>query len=229
MRSPRREWRYASPSTFAALSSENLHQVQIFCILRDGVHWPEGSDKNDVWMTPDQEKAVVGFVENGGALLGLHNCLGLYPAGGQYLDVLGGTYNGHGPLERFRVRVHDTGHPIARGVEAYEVADEQHTPVPSPGKVNIFSPVSSQTTATSAAQGACCVCTSRGAPVPGSIRKHSTQSASWLATSTYLPLGSVVRFRAFEWAASACRLENVSCPSSEATENTATLWWTRQT
>ena len=121
-----------------ALSSENLHQVQIFCILRDGVHWPEGSDKNDVWMTPDQEKAVVGFVENGGALLGLHNCLGLYPAGGQYLDVLGGTYNGHGPLERFRVRVHDAGHPIARGVEPYEVADEQHTPVPSPGKVNIF-------------------------------------------------------------------------------------------
>ena len=95
-------------------------------------------------MTPDQEKAVVGFVENGGALLGLHNCLGLYPAGGQYLDLLGGTYNGHGPLERFRVRVHDTGHPIARGVEPYEVADEQHTPVPSPGKVNIFLKSSSE-------------------------------------------------------------------------------------
>jgi type 1 glutamine amidotransferase/glyoxylase-like metal-dependent hydrolase (beta-lactamase superfamily II) len=121
-----------------ALASENLNRVQIFCILRDGVHWPEGIDRNSVWMTPAQEKAVAGFVENGGALLGLHNCLGLYPAGGPYLDVLGGTYNGHGPLERFRVRVHDAGHPIARGVESYEVADEQHTPVPSPGKVHIF-------------------------------------------------------------------------------------------
>jgi type 1 glutamine amidotransferase len=121
-----------------ALTSENLKQVQIFCILRDGVHWPEATDRNSVWMTPDQQKAVIGFVEDGGAVLGLHNCLGLYPAGGPYLEVMGGTYNGHGPLERFRVKVTDGGHPIARGVEPYEVADEQHTPVPSPGKVHIF-------------------------------------------------------------------------------------------
>ncbi|MHB0960327.1 MAG: ThuA domain-containing protein [Pirellulaceae bacterium] len=121
-----------------ALSSENLDQVQIFCILRDGVHWPEGIDKYSEWMTPDQEKAIVGFVEKGGALIGLHNCPGLYPTGGPYLELLGGTYNGHGPLERFRVTVHDTDHPIARGVESFEVADEQHTPVPNLDNVHIF-------------------------------------------------------------------------------------------
>ena len=118
----------------APLSSENLHQVQIFCILRDGVHWPGGSEKNDVWMTPDQEKAVAGFVENGGALLGLHNCLGLYPAGGQYLDVLGGTYNGHGPLERFRVRVHDAGHPDRPGCGALRGNRRATHPCPEPGQ-----------------------------------------------------------------------------------------------
>lgn len=121
-----------------ALSAENLKPVQIFCILRDGVHWPEGIDKNCVWMTPDQEQALVGFVEHGGALIGLHNCPGLYPLGGPYLELLGGTYNGHGPLERFRVTVHDTDHPIARGVASFEVADEQHTPVPNLDKVHIF-------------------------------------------------------------------------------------------
>ena len=121
-----------------ALSSENLKQVHIFCILRDGVHWPEGIDKHSMWMTPDQEKAIVGFVKNGGALIGLHNCPGLYPEGGPYLELLGGTYKGHGPLERFRVKVHDTDHPIARGVESFEVADEQHTPVPNLDKVHIF-------------------------------------------------------------------------------------------
>ena len=121
-----------------ALSSENLEQVHIFCILRDGVHWPEGIDTHSEWMTPAQEKAIVGFVANGGALLGLHNCLGLYPMGRPYLELLGGTYNGHGPLERFRVKVHDTDHPIARGVESFEVADEQHTPVPNLDKVHIF-------------------------------------------------------------------------------------------
>ena len=74
-----------------------------------------------------------------------------------------------------------------------------------------------QMTATSAAHGACWVCASSSAPVLGSMRKHSTQSASWLATSKYLPLGSRVRFRAFEWAASAYRLENVNLPSSGPT------------
>ena len=127
-----------------ALSSENLKQVHIFCILRDGVHWPKGIDEHSIWMTPDQEEAIVGFVKNGGALMGLHNCPGLFPEGGPYLELLGGTYNGHGPLEQFRVKVHDTDHPIARGVESFEVADEQHTPVPNLDKVHIFLKSSSE-------------------------------------------------------------------------------------
>lgn len=121
-----------------ALSAANLKQVDIFCILRDGYHWPDAIDKSAMWMTRDQENAVVDFVRNGGSLLGLHNCTGLYPEGGPYLELLGGTYNGHGPLERFRVEVCDRAHPITRGVESYEVADEQHTPVPDMDKVHIF-------------------------------------------------------------------------------------------
>ena len=120
-----------------ALSAENLEEVNVFCILRDGTHWPT-ADKSAMWMTRDQEEALVGFVKNGGALLGLHNCPGLYPEGGPYLELLGGTYNGHGPLERFRVKIHDADHPITRGVESFEVPDEQHTPVPNLDKVHVF-------------------------------------------------------------------------------------------
>ena len=54
--------------------------------------------------------------------------MGLYPADGPYLHLMGGRYIGHGPLERFRVDVVDTAHPIARGVASFFVADEQHTP-----------------------------------------------------------------------------------------------------
>ena len=108
-------------------------------ILRDGSIWPEGPDKPyRTWMTPEQEQAVVDFVAAGGGLLALHNATGLYPAGGPYLRLLGGTYDGHGPLERFRVRVTDPRHPIAAGVGEYEIADEQHTPVPDRSKVHIF-------------------------------------------------------------------------------------------
>jgi hypothetical protein len=117
-----------------ALSAASLAQVKLLVILRDGMVWPDGTEKPyKVWMTPDEERAVVDFVEAGGGFLPLHNATGLYPAGGPYLALLGGTYNGHGPLERFRVRVVDAGHPITRGVSEYEIADEQHTPIPAPG------------------------------------------------------------------------------------------------
>ncbi len=120
-----------------ALTAENLKQVQLLVILRDGMLWPRGHDQPYVvWMAPEQERAVVDFVEAGGGLLALHNSMGLYPEGGPYLKLAGGTYQGHGPLERFRVRVVDSQHPVTRGVTAYEVADEQHTPRPDAGAVH---------------------------------------------------------------------------------------------
>jgi type 1 glutamine amidotransferase len=79
-------------------------------------------------MTPEQERAIVSFVERGGGFLNLHNAMGLYPEHGAYLNLIGGRYIGHGPLERFRVEVVDRDHPVTRGVSAFFVADEQHTP-----------------------------------------------------------------------------------------------------
>ncbi|MBI4583832.1 MAG: ThuA domain-containing protein [Planctomycetes bacterium] len=122
-----------------ALSAESLMQVQLLVILRDGYIWPEGRERPaQVWMTPDQENAVVDFVEKGGGLLALHNATGLYREEGLYLNLLGGVYRGHGPLERFRVKVVDGEHPVTRGVAEYEVADEQHTPATDPKKVRIL-------------------------------------------------------------------------------------------
>ncbi len=124
-----------------ALSSENLGRVQLLVILKDGMLWPDGIErgkKYKIWMTPEQEKAVVDFVENGGGFLNLHNSMGLYPENGPYLDLVGGRYIGHGPLERFRVMVTNREHPIVRGVEDFSVADEQHTPPYDEDKVHVF-------------------------------------------------------------------------------------------
>lgn len=122
-----------------ALSAENLARVRLLVVLRDGLQRP-GADARShrAWMTPAQERAVVAFVEGGGGLLNLHNALGLYPEGGPYLDLLGGRYTTHGPLERFRVEVVDPGHPVTRGVGAYFVADEQHAPVCDEGRVHLL-------------------------------------------------------------------------------------------
>src|SRR5262249_18351433 len=87
-----------------ALSAENLARVRLLVILRDGLQRP-GPDARThfMWMTPEQQRAVAVFVERGGGFLNLHNALGLYPDDGPYLELVGGRYTGHGPLERFRV------------------------------------------------------------------------------------------------------------------------------
>jgi acyl-CoA thioesterase-1 len=122
-----------------ALTAENLAKVRLLVILRDGLQRPRAEEKADyVWMTPEQERAVVQFVEGGGAFLNLHNSMGLYPAGGPYLKLVGGRYIGHGPLERFRVEVVDPNHPVTRGVHGFSVADEQHTPPYDSAKVHLL-------------------------------------------------------------------------------------------
>jgi type 1 glutamine amidotransferase len=122
-----------------ALSAKNLARVQLLVILRDGLQRPgTNAAENFIWMTPEQERAVASFVEGGGSFLNLHNSMGLYPPHGPYLDLLGGRYIGHGPLERFRVEVVDHDHPITRGVEPFFVADEQHTPPYDEARVHLI-------------------------------------------------------------------------------------------
>jgi type 1 glutamine amidotransferase len=122
-----------------ALSADNLAKVGLLVVLRDGLQRPQTGPKSEyVWMTLEQERAVVDFVKGGGGVLCLHNALGLYPAGGSYLKLMGGRYTGHGPLERFRVEVKDQRHPITRGVRDFSTADEQHAPEFVKDKVHLL-------------------------------------------------------------------------------------------
>ncbi|MCK0160537.1 ThuA domain-containing protein [Allomuricauda sp. F6463D] len=122
-----------------ALTEENLSNIDLLVIYRDGLLRPNADkDSNYIWMTPEQESAIVNFVKNGGAFLNLHNSMGMYPKDGAYLDLVGGHYVGHGPLERFRVEVVDYEHPITQGVEDFSIADEQHTPPYDKDKVNLL-------------------------------------------------------------------------------------------
>src|SRR5262249_14727746 len=102
------------------LTADNLGKVRLLFILKDGMQRNGGQGKQGrVWMTPGQQEAVARFVESGGGFLNLHNSMGLYPPDGPYLNVVGGRYAGHGPLERFSVEIVDPNHFITRGVSNF--------------------------------------------------------------------------------------------------------------
>lgn len=110
------------------LSAESLKAHQLLIILRDGMNWPDGYDKPAVkWMTDAQQQAIWDFVSGGGAFLALHNSQGIYPPGGLYYKLFGGDYGGHPKPYVFTVRIEDKEHPITRGVEDFQIFDEQHT------------------------------------------------------------------------------------------------------
>ncbi len=110
------------------LNAESLAQHQILIILRDGMNWPNGFDQPPVkWMTDAQQQAIWDFVSRGGGFLALHNSQGIYPPGGLYYKLFGGDYGGHPRPYVFTVRIDDKTHPITRGVEDFEIYDEQHT------------------------------------------------------------------------------------------------------
>ncbi|MBC7234484.1 MAG: ThuA domain-containing protein [Chloroflexi bacterium] len=112
---------------FAALDADALDGKSLLIILRDGIEWPEGPNgPRVVWMQPHQERAIEEFVLQGGAFLALHNAGWAYPYQGGYRRTLGGYYIGHPPIARFRVEVINHTHPVTRGVESYEIVDEQH-------------------------------------------------------------------------------------------------------
>ena len=119
------------PVTFVvdttALTAAALREHQLLIILRDGMNWPDGYDKPYVrWMPDEQQKAIVDFVNAGGAFLPLHNATAIYPPAGPYYDLLGGDFIRHPAPYQFTVRVEDRNHPVTAGVEDFQVYDEHH-------------------------------------------------------------------------------------------------------
>lgn len=115
------------------LNASSLEGIRLLVILRDGMNWPKPGGERIFWMTEEQENAIDEFVRSGGGFLALHNATALKCLDEKrtiYRDVLGSSYNGHGPGdEKFRVKIVNNGHPITRGVNDYDAVDERHTPI----------------------------------------------------------------------------------------------------
>ena len=79
-------------------------------------------------ITAAQEKAVYDFVQHGGGFLALHNSSAGDIPGGLWEKLIGGRFQKHPPPYLIKIHVTAAGRksPITKGVEDFEVVDEQH-------------------------------------------------------------------------------------------------------
>jgi uncharacterized protein len=76
-------------------------------------------------MDPAQEKALVGYVENGGAFLPIHCASACFGASDAFIKLVGGRFKSHGDGV-FRTTITAPDHPVMKGFEGFETWDETY-------------------------------------------------------------------------------------------------------
>ncbi len=109
----------------AILTSPQLQEFDA-CVFGTGftraVRQEDGTVTREADLAPEQEAALLHFVESGKGLIGVHGTA--WWIGGRAVDLIGGHANWHPPGLTFAVTIDDTTHPITQDLTAFEVEDE---------------------------------------------------------------------------------------------------------
>src|SRR5262249_8885039 len=76
-------------------------------------------------ISPEQEKALLDFVEGGKAFIPLHCASYCFLNWPRYIDLVGAQFKRHGP-GTFRTVAAEPGHPIMKGFYGFESWDETY-------------------------------------------------------------------------------------------------------
>jgi len=87
---------------------------------------PEFVETAEMWITPEQGKAIRSFVEEGGSAWFFHNASYISGANEDFRHVEGALFTGHTPFRPYKMKIVNTDHPITRGVRDFIVTEEQH-------------------------------------------------------------------------------------------------------
>jgi type 1 glutamine amidotransferase len=87
---------------------------------------PEFDEKAEMWITPEQGKAIRRFVEEGGSAWFFHNASYISGANADFRDVEGALFTGHTPFRPYKMKIVNADHPVTRGVKDFVVTEEQH-------------------------------------------------------------------------------------------------------
>ena len=75
-------------------------------------------------LTPEQEKGLCGFVENGGGFVGIHCASDSWVKNEAYMEMVGSHFAGHGPVTEFAVTISEPDHEVTRRVQDFRITDE---------------------------------------------------------------------------------------------------------
>jgi putative membrane-bound dehydrogenase-like protein len=98
----------------AALTEENLRRYDALLVYA-----------NIDQITPDQEKAVLGYVRQGGGLAALHCASFCFRNSDAYIALVGAQFKSHG-TGTFRTRLLQPEHPVTQGFNGFESWDETY-------------------------------------------------------------------------------------------------------
>lgn len=76
-------------------------------------------------LSEEQESGLVGFVEGGKGLVGIHCATDTFKDSDAYWKLVGGRFRTHGN-ETFKVNVTGKSHPIVKGMSSFEISDETY-------------------------------------------------------------------------------------------------------
>lgn len=76
-------------------------------------------------LTSEQESGLVGFVESGKGLVGIHCATDTFKDSDAYWKLVGGRFRSHGN-ETFKVNVTGKSHPVVKGMSSFEISDETY-------------------------------------------------------------------------------------------------------
>jgi putative membrane-bound dehydrogenase-like protein len=80
---------------------------------------------NHTKISPEQEKALLDYVENGKGLIALHCASYCFLNSPKYISLVGGQFESH-KTGVFRTRIVDAKHPAIKGVQEFEAWDETY-------------------------------------------------------------------------------------------------------
>lgn len=75
-------------------------------------------------LTDEQETGLLNYIQLGGGFFGLHTAAASFRDSEGYHEMLNGFFNGHSPYMDFTVNITESGHPISKDLDDFEVTDE---------------------------------------------------------------------------------------------------------